>query len=493
MGIKKDSSHAKGLPNVLTPADNPPPPIPRPEHAIICRLAERYGTLSLDELSAHSSKEKLSSSSGWEDEEPSGGAQWDVLVEDKSEEAEESTEKLVKMRPWRMLRYLVWKTPPLRLLLVSDNLPDSEYIISCTHHNVETVHVNYKTWSLDDLVEQVHKAAKGRMFTTIGLFDHGGPGEFCLLKSVAGGSIDMGAFMGEGKEKEDVECFFKTLSSYVVKPDDVPPRKSRIYRIDILACSVAADHGMALVDYLEELTDTNFAASVDPTGHDTETGEFDYELETEEGLQVAADYFNVSKIIKWEHLAGLSKTIEKGTKEKPKMSMSILDAIVDTLENGTQEQIKRLSKMSSRGSGMLLAELASPKESWKWVPLEGVNAVASAGKKAHQASSFAIKGGVNGAVIAGKKASAAGVKARKVSQVGANALFGAGQAGINLMGAGYRGGSTALANIGLPAAVGASKSYRRHTSRESDVAEGSETPRTELLISTDEEVRSSSR
>ena len=52
---------------------------------------------------------------------------------------------------------------------------------------------------------------------------------------------------------------------------------------------------MALVDYLEDLTDTNFAASVDATGTNVETGEFDYELETEDGLHVAADYFNVEK------------------------------------------------------------------------------------------------------------------------------------------------------------------------------------------------------
>lgn len=53
---------------------------------------------------------------------------------------------------------------------------------------------------------------------------------------------------------------------------------------------------MALVEYLEDLTDTNFAASVDPTGNDVETGECDFELETEEGLQVAADYFDVSEV-----------------------------------------------------------------------------------------------------------------------------------------------------------------------------------------------------
>lgn len=38
---------------------------------------------------------------------------------------------------------------------------------------------------------------------------------------------------------------------------------------------------MALIHHLEKLTETNFAASVDPTGNDKE-GHFDYELESDE-------------------------------------------------------------------------------------------------------------------------------------------------------------------------------------------------------------------
>ena len=88
-------------------------------------------------------------------------------------------------------------------------------------------------------------------------------------------------------------------------PVGVDPLKQRVHRIDILACSVAAgselplstlprppphpppppppprSDGMALIHHLEKLTETNFAASVDPTGNDKE-GHFDYELESDE-------------------------------------------------------------------------------------------------------------------------------------------------------------------------------------------------------------------
>ena len=70
-----------------------------------------------------------------------------------------------------------------------------QVIIDSTHNNVETIHVDYKAWTLRKLCAEINRVAAGRLFTTIGLFDHGGPGEFCLLESVAGGSIDMGDFM----------------------------------------------------------------------------------------------------------------------------------------------------------------------------------------------------------------------------------------------------------------------------------------------------------
>ena len=215
---------------------------------------------------------------------------------------------------------------------------------------------------------------------------------------------------------------------HVVKPTDVPPRESRIYRIDILACSVAAGAGMALVDYLEALTDTNFAASVDATGVDVETGEFDYELETEDGLHVATDYFDVSKIRNWEHLAGLSsatKTIEKGQKGhlvREKRSMSILDTLVERLENGTVEEIDHLCQSGNRvhvvqtpsslfGASRFPTDLAEGsaygKASWEWASSSsaavacgvstGVNVGVAAGASAGSAIASVAGGLTSGA------------------------------------------------------------------------------------------------
>ena len=85
-------------------------------------------------------------------------------------------------------------------------------------------------------------------------------------------------------------------------------RTHPLYRIDILACSVASNDGMRLVDRLEEITDVNFAASTDPTGASAD-GNFDYELESEEaGLNVANEYFELESIRGWVHYAGLAST-----------------------------------------------------------------------------------------------------------------------------------------------------------------------------------------
>ena len=57
-----------------------------------------------------------------------------------------------------------------------------------------------------------------------------------------------------------------TLPPHPTPPPNPPPPRS---------------DGMALIHHLEKLTETNFAASVDPTGNDKE-GHFDYELESDE-------------------------------------------------------------------------------------------------------------------------------------------------------------------------------------------------------------------
>ena len=84
------------------------------------------------------------------------------------------------------------------MLLISNNLPCSEIIAAAVLPNVVVVPVQYEIWSLDDLRAAIKEAAQGRTFTTIGLFDHGRSGEFCLLKSVGGGAIDLEVLDHEG-------------------------------------------------------------------------------------------------------------------------------------------------------------------------------------------------------------------------------------------------------------------------------------------------------
>jgi len=180
--------------------------------------------------------------------------------------------------------------------------------------------VDYNSWTVDQLLAAIDECASGRKFTTIGLFDHGGPGEFCLLRSFAGGSIDLADFHGE--DCEAVEEFFKELTSYLMRP---PPHgedasKSKIYRVDVLACSVAAgENGLALVEHLRKITSTNFAASVSQTGASAD-GEFDYELQTEEGLCVAQDYFDVPLIMRWEHFATVPRAEGLSLLDKRRLS-----------------------------------------------------------------------------------------------------------------------------------------------------------------------------
>lgn len=51
--------------------------------------------------------------------------------------------------------------------------------------------------TLKNRIQCIASRVPGGRFDTIGLFDHGGPGEFCLLKSLAGGSIAMDDFSDE--------------------------------------------------------------------------------------------------------------------------------------------------------------------------------------------------------------------------------------------------------------------------------------------------------
>jgi len=192
-----------------------------------------------------------------------------------------------------------------RLILISDNLPNFEMLIRATNDTTLVVPVQYASWSLKVLVEQIAGRAglPCQQFKSVALLDHGKPGEFCLLKEVAGGSVEL----KEIKESLDLQGFLKHLAGYVQEPLELHNWKNdKDSRIDLMGCCVAqGKDGAALIDYLEELTKVNWCASTDKTGagHEAEDG-FDWVMESDPNVGCVADaYFHKDKLIQWQHTA----------------------------------------------------------------------------------------------------------------------------------------------------------------------------------------------
>jgi len=200
-----------------------------------------------------------------------------------------------------------------RVLLVSDNLPLPEVLMRATLDNVLVVPVQYQSWDLARLTHEIKLRAglPTHQFLSIGLLDHGMPGEFCLLKSVAGGSIDMKDWE-DAVTADELTSFFKFLASYVQIPKELHKwRENTECRIDLMACDVAATaEGMKFITHLEDLTGVNWAASTNKTGAGKEAKNgFDWVMETEENLglgSIATHYFVDSKIRKWKHVASMA-------------------------------------------------------------------------------------------------------------------------------------------------------------------------------------------
>lgn len=205
-----------------------------------------------------------------------------------------------------------------RLLLISDNLPLPEILIRATLDDIIVIPVQYKSWDLSQLKQEIlfRAGSPQHQFLTVGLLDHGKAGEFCLLESVAGGSIDMKDWEDALTAKELNE-FFKFLASYVKMPKELHKwRDDATSRIDLMACDVAKTaEGMKLITHLEDITRVNWAASTNKTGagEGVENG-FDWVMETEEHLglgDIAKHYFVEEKIRKWKHSAGALMGIAK--------------------------------------------------------------------------------------------------------------------------------------------------------------------------------------
>ena len=175
-----------------------------------------------------------------------------------------------------------------RLLLVSTGLPAHEVLVGAALSNVTVVAVDYASWSVGDLIAALPKNGSG--YASVGLLDHGSPGEFCLLASLAGGAVDLADLAVDAT----LTGLLKTLAA-LVKPGG---------RIDLLACAVAQGvQGAALLTELARLTGLTVAASTDATGAAAKGGDWTLELGA---VDAAAAYFDGDRLGAWRHTAALA-------------------------------------------------------------------------------------------------------------------------------------------------------------------------------------------
>ena len=73
-----------------------------------------------------------------------------------------------------------------RLLVISNHVPAPEVLHDAVNQTTQTVALDYKTDSLETLLNKISEAAgssAGRL-SSIGFIDHGEPNEFCLLEDI---------------------------------------------------------------------------------------------------------------------------------------------------------------------------------------------------------------------------------------------------------------------------------------------------------------------
>ena len=176
-----------------------------------------------------------------------------------------------------------------RLLLVSTALPGHEVLVGAVKANVTVVAVDYDAWSVDDLIAALPKSGG---FASVGLLDHGAPGEFRLLASLAGGAVDLADLAADAT----LTGLFKTLGA-LIKPGG---------RLDLLACSVAVGaNGAALLEELARLTGVTVAASTDATGAAAKGGDWTLERGA---VDAAAAYFDGGRLEGWKHTLDASRS-----------------------------------------------------------------------------------------------------------------------------------------------------------------------------------------
>lgn len=194
-----------------------------------------------------------------------------------------------------------------RILIISDNLPRHELLIQAAKENVVVCPVKYDTWTLDTLASEIAaRAGKAdHQYASVAFIDHGGPGQFCLLKSLGEhGLVDLDCV----QNNKELQEMLKIMAGYVRPPKELHKWQDDLAsRIDLMACCVAdSEEGLNLIHYLEKLTGVNWAASKTKIGSgDDVPDKFNWVMETEEDMgSVHVCYFHEDKLRNWKYSAG---------------------------------------------------------------------------------------------------------------------------------------------------------------------------------------------
>jgi hypothetical protein len=178
----------------------------------------------------------------------------------------------------------------LRLVLISDELPEYDMLIQAAKHNagIATMVIHYDGMTINSLLAAIHKKVgprKGKLLS-IAHLDHGHKGQFRLLK---GHDVDLKALHNNARLAQ----FFKSIGSYC------DPQQGRF---DLLACSVAeGKEGHLFVEHMRKVTGIEVAASNNKTGSDGEVADaYDWILE-DGGADAATAYFDKEKLRHWHH------------------------------------------------------------------------------------------------------------------------------------------------------------------------------------------------
>ena len=91
------------------------------------------------------------------------------------------------VKPERMKHELLHEamTAKPRLLLISKALPEHWVLVDAAKSPTKVIEVDYENWTLADLRHEI-AGLPAHTFSSVGVLDHGAPGEFKLLKSLKG-------------------------------------------------------------------------------------------------------------------------------------------------------------------------------------------------------------------------------------------------------------------------------------------------------------------